>query len=313
MSPRQASLEPPPWERRCALVGEWRITALSDGFFRLDGGAMWGVVPANLWRKMTPPLEDNTILMALRPFLVERGDVKMIIEVGLGDRWEDKWKNIYHILRTTTLDQSLRACGIAPEEVTHVVASHCHFDHIGHQVVERDGELVPFFPNARHFAPATEVEFTHAPGHARAGSYRVEDLAAVEAAGLLETFEGSRELIPGIRAHQLGGHSDGVSVITIDEDTEGPTAIFWADVCPTTHHIQPPYIMAYDIDVVRSFEVRSEWMTRAAAEGWIGLFYHDVDHAFGKLHQAGRRFELEVIEGVPLEPVPGDSQRNSGP
>jgi glyoxylase-like metal-dependent hydrolase (beta-lactamase superfamily II) len=212
-------------------------------------------------------------------------------------------------MRTTTLDASLRACGVAPEEVTHVVASHCHFDHIGHQVVERDGKLVPYFPNARHFAPRTEIEFAKRPGHARAGSYRAEDLVAVEEAGLLEPFEGVRELIPGVRAHQLGGHSDGVSVITIDEDTAGETAIFWTDVCPTTHHIQPPYIMAYDIDVVRSFEVRSEWMARAAAEGWIGLFYHDVDHAFGRLRREKRRFELEVIEGELLEaqPVGGSS------
>ncbi len=304
-----ASLEPPAWERRCVQVGGWRITALSDGFFRLDGGAMWGVVPANLWRRMTPPLEDNTILLALRPFLVEKGDVKMVIEVGLGQRWEEKWKSIYHILPTMTLEESLGACGVAPEEVTHVVASHCHFDHIGHLVVERGGELVPFFPNARVFASRTEVEFLHTPGHARAGSYRIEDLAAVEEAGLLETFDEAAELIPGVRAYPLGGHSDGVSVITIDEDTDGPTAIFWADVCPTTHHIQPPYIMAYDIDVVRSFEVRSEWMGRAAAGGWIGLFYHDVDHAFGKLRQDGRRFELEVIEGERLERQPGEPAR----
>lgn len=297
MSARVASNDPPPWEPRCVRVGEWRITALCDGFFRLDGGAMWGVVPANLWRKMTPPLEDNTILLALRPFLAEKDGVKLIIEVGLGQRWEQKWKNIYHILPTTTLEESLSVCGVAPEEITHVVASHCHFDHIGHLVVERDGKLVPFFPNARTFAPEREVYFTHTPGHARAGSYRAEDLAAVEEAGLLETFEVETELLPGVRAYPLGGHSDGVSVITLNEREEGETAIFWADVCPTTHHIQPPYIMAYDIDVVRSFEVRSEWMTRAAEEGWLGLFYHDVDHAFGKLHRDGRRFELEVVPG----------------
>jgi glyoxylase-like metal-dependent hydrolase (beta-lactamase superfamily II) len=95
----------------------------------------------------------------------------------------------------------------------------------------------------------------------------------------------------------LGGHSDGVSVVTINEDGDGDTAIFWADVVPTTHHIQPPYIMAYDIDVVRSFEVRSEWMERAAAGGWIGLFYHDVDFGFGRLEKDGRRFALEPITG----------------
>jgi len=297
-----ASLEPPVWTPKCVEVGGWRITALSDGFFRLDGGAMWGVVPQNLWRKFTPPADDNTILMALRPFLLERGDVKMVVEVGVGDRWEDKWREIYQLIPTTNLDETLRACGMTPEEVTHVVASHCHFDHIGAQVLERDGELVPRFPNARHFAPAIEIEMAKHPGHARKGSYRADDLLAVEQRGLLTGLEGTTEIVPGVKLHVLGGHSDGVSVITVNEDGDGggngDTAIFWADVVPTTHHIQPPYIMAYDIDVVRSFEVRSEWMERAAAGGWIGLFYHDVDHAFGRLSKDGRRFALDVLEGT---------------
>lgn len=292
-----ASLEPPVWTPRSVQVGEWRVTALSDGHFRLDGGAMWGVVPQNIWGKLTPPADDNTILMALRPFLVERGDVKMIIEVGVGDRWEEKWRKIYHLIPTTTLDATLRACGVTPEEVTHVVASHCHWDHIGAQVMEVNGELVPRFPNAKHYAPAIEIAMAKAPGHARRGSYRAEDLLAVEERGMLTGLEGTTEIVPGVKLHVLGGHSDGVSVITINEDGAGDTAIFWADVVPTTHHIQPPYIMAYDIDVVRSYEVRSEWMERAAKEGWIGLFYHDVDHAFGRLSKDGRRFALEVVEG----------------
>ena len=298
-----ASDVPPAWQPRSIEVGEWRITALSDGFMRLDGGSMWGVVPKNLWSKLTPAGDDNTILIALRPFLAERqgehGDEKVVIEVGIGDRWEDKWKAIYHIQPTVTLEESLRACGVAPEEVTHVVASHCHFDHIGAAVIERGGELLPQFPNARHFAPKVEVEMAKHPDHARRGSYRAEDIEPIEAAGLLETFEKHSELLPGLRAHVLGGHSDGVSVITINELEEGDTAIFWADVVPTTHHAQPPYIMAYDIDVVRSFEVRSQWLERASEGGWTGLFYHDVDVPFARIEKQGRRYKVEPLEGTP--------------
>ena len=287
----------PAWERRSVQAGEWRITALSDGFFRLDGGSMWGVVPANIWRKLTPPAEDNTIRLALRPFLLERGDVRAVVEVGVGGRWEEKWRGIYHIDRTETLESTVRACGLEPEEITHVIASHCHWDHIGSQVVERDGELVPLFPNARHFAPAIEVEMVKNADHVRRASYRPEDLVPVEEAGLLETYSGEAELLPGVRAYELGGHSDGVSVITINEDDEGDTAIFWTDVVPTTHHVQPPFIMAYDIDVVRSFNVRSEWMERACEGGWIGLFYHDAEHPFGRLVSDGRRYTCELLEG----------------
>ena len=277
-------------------AGEWRITALSDGFLRLDGGSMWGVVPHNLWKHLTPPAEDNTIRLALRPFLAERGDDRVVIEVGIGDRWSDKWRSIYHIEREETLVSSLASVGLAPEDVTHVVASHCHFDHIGAMVVERDGALAPTFPKARHFAPRVEVEMARNPDHVRRASYRADDVVPVDEAGLLTTFEGSAELLPGLRVHDASGHSDGVSVVTLNEEEEGETAIFWADVVPTTHHMQPSYIMAYDIDVVRSFENRSEWIARAADEGWIGLFYHDADHAFGRVRRDGKRFAVDVID-----------------
>lgn len=288
----------PAWEPRSVRAGDWKITALSDGFMRLDGGSMWGVVPKNLWDGMTPAADDNTILLALRPFLVERGDVKAIIEVGIGDRWEEKWKSIYHIERETTLESSVRACGLELEDITHVIASHCHFDHIGAMVTERDGKLAPLFPKAQHYAPAIEVEIVKNPDHVRRASYRPEDLLAVDEAGLMNSVEGDGELLPGIRMYEAAGHSDGVSVVTINEDEDGDTAIFWADVVPTGYHIQPAFIMAYDIDVVRSFDNRSSWLARAAEQGWIGLFYHDPTRPFGRIVKDGKRYKLEALEGA---------------
>ena len=289
-NPPSAAARPPSIQ-----IGEWKISALSDGFFRLDGGAMWGVVPATLWRSLTPPAEDNTIRLALRPFLAERGADKVVIEVGIGDRWEARERGWYHIEPSTTLEASLRAAGVEPEEVTHVIASHCHWDHIGAQVVAGPDGPRPHFPNARHFAPAVELEAIRRERHARSGSYRYEDIESVLEAGLLETYEGRQELVPGIVAHVLGGHSDGVSLITIEGG--GQTAVFWSDVLPTTHHVQPAYIMAYDIDVRRSFEVRSEWIERAASEGWIGLFYHDETIPFGRIEKLGRRYVVEALAG----------------
>ena len=293
-----ASNEPVPWTPRSVRAGEWRITALTDGFLRLDGGSMWGVVPKNLWASWTPPLADNTILLALRPFLAERGDVKAVIEVGIGERWDETWRELYHLDRTTTLPDALCSCGVEPEDVTHVVASHCHFDHVGAQVIERDGQLAPLFPNASHHAPQIEIEVCKRPDHVRRASYRPEDVLPIEAAGLLHGYVGDVEIVPGLRVHEAAGHSDGVSVITINEGGEGETALFWADVVPTAHHIQPPYIMAYDIDVPRSFDSRSRWLARASGEGWIGMFYHDADHAFGRVRRVGRRYAFERVEGA---------------
>ena len=290
-----ASDAPPAWKPRSVRAGEWEITALSDGFMRLDGGSMWGVVPKAMWEHWTPAAADNTILMALRPFLCRRGDDAVVVEVGVGDRWSEKWRDIYRLLPTETLSGTLRAVGVEPGQVTHVIASHCHWDHVGAAVTEKDGALVPRFPNARHFAPRVEIEMARATDHARKGSYRAEDVLPLERAGLLEAYEGEVELLPGLRAHVLGGHSDGVAVITFNESGPGDTAIFWSDVVPTAHHVQPPYIMAYDIDVVRSFDVRSEWLARAAEGGWIGLFYHDVDTAFARVARDGKRYVAEAL------------------
>ncbi|MCP3916532.1 MAG: MBL fold metallo-hydrolase [bacterium] len=296
MSGPVASRTPGPWRRRRIQVGEWTVTELWDGTFRLDGGAMWGVVPKVLWQRMTPAGVDNTIPLALRSFLAERGDQRVLIEGGIGDRWTDKECRIYGIEASVDLEGALSACGVAADDVTHVVLSHCHWDHVGALARAADGRLIPRFPRARHFAPRIEVEMAKKSDHARRGSYRPDDMRTIEDAGLLETYEEDAELFEGVHVHHVGGHSDGVSLVTLGLDAVEPTVVFWTDVVPTTHHIQPPYVMAFDIDVVRSFEERSKWIARAADEGWIGLFYHDVDEAFGRIVRDGKRYRLEPIE-----------------
>lgn len=275
-------------------VGPWRISALLDGRMRLDGGGMWGVVPKALWQRLTPAAEDNTIELALRPFLLEREGLKVVLEPGIGGHLDAKWTEIYALDRATTLESSLRALGLAPADITHVVASHCHFDHIGGWITRAArGELAPLFPRAEHWAPRSEIAAAKAHDPVRKGGYRAEDVLVIERAGLLRAYTGDQELLPGLLAHEAAGHSDGVSVLTVNESGPGETAIFWADVVPTSHHIQPSYIMAYDLDVPRSYASRSKWLTRAAAEGWLGLFYHDREHAFGRVRAVGERYVFE--------------------
>ena len=287
-----------PWRPERVQVGEWRITALLDGTMRLDGGAMWGVVPKTLWARLTPPAEDNTIELALRPFLLERGEWRVVLEPGIGGHVEEKWRRIYAIDRRTTLESSLHALGLAPGDITHVVASHCHFDHIGGWLT-RDAaeELVPLFPRAEHRAPAVEIAAAQSPDPARKGGYSPTNVRVIERAGLLRPYAGDEELLPGLVAHEAAGHSDGVSVITVNEHGPGEAAIFWADIVPTSHHVQPAYIMAYDLDVPRSFASRSKWLARAAGERWLGLFYHDREHAFGRVTRAGERYAFEPLDG----------------
>lgn len=290
----------PAWSPKTLEAGGWRITDLFDAYFRLDGGAMWGVVPKNLWSRMTPPAEDNTILMAARPFLAERDGLKVVIEGGMGDRWTEKMAGIYHLDRplATSLTGTLLALGHALESIDHVVCSHCHFDHIGALVVESEGELRPLFPGARVHFPAAELEAARTPAHPRRASYRADDFEPLIAAGVVDFHDGETELLPGLTLHQVGGHSEGMTVALFGDGSEGPTAAFWGDLIPTTHHIQPPYIMAYDVDVPRSFEMRTKWLARAADEGIVGLSYHDPARPFTRLVRDGRRYAAVDVPEV---------------
>jgi glyoxylase-like metal-dependent hydrolase (beta-lactamase superfamily II) len=274
-------------------VGGWTIHALDDGRLRLDGGAMWGVVPKNLWATLTPPAPDNTIALALRPYLCVKGDRVLLIEAGVGARWESKWRGIYH-LDGGRLEASLRATGYRPEDVTDAVASHAHWDHVGGWLVERAGRIEPLLPRARHWLAAVEVERCLHHDHVRRGSYRPEDLAPLVEAGRVATFESVGEILPEVEVRPVGGHSDGVSVVIVGP-RGGERAIFWADVVPTTHHVQPPYIMAYDIDVVTSFAARKALLAEAARERWVGLFYHDTDVPFARVVADGKRYAVEPI------------------
>jgi glyoxylase-like metal-dependent hydrolase (beta-lactamase superfamily II) len=286
------------WRPQRVAAGDWTITALSDGFLRLDGGAMWGVVPANLWRKLTPPAPDNTILLALRPFLAQKGERNVLIEGGIGGRWAEKERRLYGIERPDTLASTLASLGLAPADVTDVVLSHAHFDHIGALVVEAERGLAPLFPRARHFLPEAEIAAARQGGSVRRASYRVEEVETLVESGRVVPYcaplEGV-ELLPGVRAYDASGHSEGLALLTLNEGEGGEQALFWADVVPTTHHIQPPYIMAYDLDVVRSFENRSRWLARAAEERMLGMFYHDPEHAFGRLQREGKRYVCEPL------------------
>src|SRR5688572_8272441 len=261
-------------------VGPWRVTALSDGTMRLDGGAMWGVVPKVLWERLTPPAADNTIPIALRPFLLERGEWKVVLEPGIGGHLAPKWARIYALARERTLVSSLAAAGLAPRDVTHVVASHAHFDHLG-GCLER-----------------VELAAARSPDPARKGGYEPALVLALERGAHLEPYDDGDELLPGLVAHEAAGHSEGVCVLTLNEMGPGETAIFWADVVPTTHHIQPGYIMAYDLDVPRSYASRAAWLARAAEGGWLGLFYHDAEHAFGRVRRLGERYAFDALAGA---------------
>ncbi len=272
--------------RRQLRIGRWRVTALRDGVFALDGGAMFGVVPRVLWERLTPVNEDHTVPLATNPFLLEDGVHRVLIEPGIGQRWSEKERAMFHIEHPGGgVAAALRAQELDPEQLTHCLMSHGHWDHIG-AVCGQDG--APLFPNAAHWMPESEKRAALDPDHLRKASYRRADLQPVVEAGLLQTFQGEREILPGLRMVELGGHSDGVSLVILEDG--GETACFWADVVPTANHVHLPFIMAYDMNAERSWQVRSDWIPRAAEQGWWNLLYHDLERPIVKFVHDGRRY-----------------------
>lgn len=257
---------------REAQIGRFRVRALRDASFALDGGAMFGVVPRPIWEKLTPVFEDNTIPCATTPFLIEDGKNIIVVETGMGRRWSEKHQKMYHIDFSDghCLVESLAELGVAPEDVTHCLLSHAHFDHAG-AACGSDG--TPQFPNAEYWLEKSEVEASTVPDHMRRASYRREDIQPLIDAGILNVFDQETEVLPGVTMELFGGHSEGLSLIKFE--SEGKIGAFWSDFVPTRNHVHLPFIMAYDMNAERSYEVRKHLIPKACEENWLCMLYHD--------------------------------------
>src|SRR4030095_5336924 len=257
-------------------IGPYRFTAPRARDFRLDGGAMFGVGPRVLWSRLEPPdPTDNTVPIATRPLLIEGAPYgPIVVEPGLGGDFSAKGKAIYRVDDASTVVASLAARGLQPDDVRVVVLTHLHWDHAGAAVTGEDDRAVPQFPNARHVVPQIEVDACLAGDSVRRASYRASVARALLDRDLVDAFtEAIRVVAPGIAMHGLGGHSEGVCVVTVESG--GRTLCFWADVVPTRNHVNPFYVMAYDLDAGASYAVRRPWIERAAREAWINALYHD--------------------------------------
>src|SRR5688500_17448001 len=217
------------------ILGDLELIPLTDGYFYLDGGAMFGVVPKALWQRRAPADDKNRIRMGLRPLLV-RGERTMIIDAGIGDKMDARSQEIYAIDRAHDLDASLAAAGVSADDVDIVLASHLHFDHAGGFTVRDDaGRLVPKFRNARYVARTAELEEANTPHERSRASYLAENLVPLMEAGVLDRVPDDREIMPGVRVVRTGGHTMHHQIAMIESG--GRTAVFAAHLMPTTAHV----------------------------------------------------------------------------
>jgi len=274
-------------------LGELELIPLFDGFFRLDGGAMFGVVPKSLWQRRAPADEKNRITLGLRPLLV-RGDRTMIIDAGIGDKMDAKSHEMYAIDRAHHLDASLAAAGLAAADIDIVLASHLHFDHAGGFTMrDRSGALVPRFPNARYVARTAEWEDATRPHERNRASYLAENYVPLMDAGVLDLVPDDREIMPGVSVVRSGGHTMHHQVVMLESG--GRTAVFAADMIPTTAHVDEPWIMAYDLYPMDTLAFKRRFVREAIDREYLVLFEHDPDVAAGYIREERGRKRVERV------------------
>ena len=270
-------------------VGSLRVSVLYDGLFRLDGGAMFGIVPRTMWEKKTPADDRYRIQLAMRPALIEADWGRLLIDCGAGDKWADKEREIYAFDRTRNLDHALSEIGLAAEDIPLVLPTHLHFDHFGGATVIASGQLRPRFPNARYPIRRAEWEDATHPHERNRASYLRDDFEPLLAAGVVDFFDDDHSVKPGVRIERTGGHTGQHQVIFIE--SEGQTAIFTADLIPTTAHIQDPWIMGYDLFPMETLAVKRRLIRNAIDREHIIIFEHDPLIAAGYIRERdGRRF-----------------------
>jgi glyoxylase-like metal-dependent hydrolase (beta-lactamase superfamily II) len=264
-------------------LGDARLTLLDGGSFRLDGGAMHGVVPKALWSKLVSCDALNRCEYSTRCLLVEVSGQRILIETGNGDKFSPKLKDIYGIDHNRAIGDALREIGLSPEGIDLVVMTHLHFDHSGGTTREvRPGVFEPVFKRARHVIQRREWEDGTHPHERNRASYLQENLAPIGDAGLLELVDGEAEIAPGVRVLPTPGHTAGHQSVLIGQP-DGPRVLFLGDVVPTAVHVKLPWVMSYDLEPARTLETKRALFTRALAEDWLLVWGHDRDHHAGRL------------------------------
>jgi glyoxylase-like metal-dependent hydrolase (beta-lactamase superfamily II) len=255
--------------------GDYRVEVVPDTEFHLDGGAMFGVVPRNLWSRVCPPDEQNRVRMNMNCVYVEAGAEKILIETGIGEKWTAKQTAMYAIARARPFGESLRAiAGVGPEEITIVINTHLHFDHAGGNTkVDESGQAVPAFPSARYFVSRAEFEHAEEPSERDRASYLPDNWQPLNSAGHLELKESNYEVVPGLRMENYPGHNRSMQCWRLDRG--GQTLFGFADLVPMRAHVQLAWIMGYDLYPVETLAAKKKLLPQAARENWTCLFYHD--------------------------------------
>ena len=272
--------------------------AIQAGSLKLDGGAMFGVVPKPLWEKRLPPDARNRIPMGMRCLLVEHDAGLVLIDTGAGNKEDAKFYDIYGIENAgttgpTALEDGIRAAGHRPEDVSIVINTHLHFDHAGGNTFrDAGGAIRASMPNARYVVQRGEHHFATHVNERTAASYFPHNFAPVAAANAFDFVDGEREIVRGIRVVPTPGHTPFHQSVLIESD--GETAFYPADLVPTSAHLPLAWVMGYDVEPLVTLETKRAMLNKAARDNWLVIFEHDATVASARIRNDGKGF---VISG----------------
>lgn len=286
---------PSPLVQRITL-GAWTIHLIQAGGQRLDGGAMFGVVPKPLWEKRIPSDARNRIQLGMRCALIEHDSGLVLIDSGSGNKENEKFIDIYGIENAgpdgrTMLEQGIREAGHTPEDVSLVINTHLHFDHGGGNTYrDKSGAVKPSFPNARYAVQHGEYHYATHLNERTAASYFAANFVPVFEANRFDLLEGEHEIAAGLRVLPTPGHVPFHQSILLS--SRGEHALYLGDLVPTSAHLPLPWIMGYDVEPLVTLETKRRILGRAHAEGWRLLFEHDATVAMGRVAYDGKSYSL---------------------
>lgn len=253
-----------------------KLTTIHSGYFKLDGGAMFGVVPKTLWNRLNPADENNLCTWSLRCLLIETGDRKILVDTGMGDKQDEKFRSHFHPHGPYTLKNSLKEHHVKPEDITDVFLTHLHFDHVG-GAVERngDGDLVPTFPNATYWSHEEHYDWAYTPNDRERASFLKENFVPLKDHSVLKFIEAENgeEWLPGIRIHTAKGHTHKMMIPELDFN--GRKLYYCADLLPSSGHLRMPYVMSYDVRPLETLKEKAFLLNRALEQDAILYFEHD--------------------------------------
>jgi glyoxylase-like metal-dependent hydrolase (beta-lactamase superfamily II) len=271
-----------------------KLYTIDTGFFKLDGGAMFGVVPKSIWNNLNPADENNLCTWAMRCLLVEDGNRLILVDCGMGNKQSEKFFSYYEPHGDETLLSSLFSHGFTPDDITDVFLTHLHFDHCGGAVVRDEEKLIPAFPNATYYCNQNHWQWATNPNSREKASFLKENIFPLQQSGQLKMLKNEEEVIPGFNFILVNGHTESMMLPVIRYKEQ--TIVYMADLIPAAAHIPLPYVMAYDVRPLITLKEKEVFLNIAADNNYILFFVHDRNmEACSLMHtEKGVRMHSEI-------------------